>query len=447
VVDFRGTLIAFSTGGRQYEFGTPDTLTPSSASWTARTIYSTYSIRPVLMGAYVYFLGPRTNKSVAWELYYDDSRVLYDAAEISAHARDLLPSSLRSMAAGMNETVLLILPAGNGQTAKLYVYRAFWDGARKDQSEWVEYNFDGGVRICDVCVIDGDAYLLTESTGLITEITVANPSVIRTQTGHGYAGGETVYISETTTTPTIQGPRVVTVIDSTRFSIPVNVTVGQALNTAGVGRWSNDDYMIEKLSLSREDAKTGYLYTIHLDRRLELTALANTPDATHTSWDLPFPAEGSTINRVVLKTSGAVVDLSTATYGVGGVNRITISDPTDAYVGVAYLGRNYGFLLQLTPPYYRDEQGHADQHAMILLSSITVAHISSGDYKVRVDYDDARADVTQTFTPTATTETGRFFTITEGDAEHMQVFIESDSPKPLTIAAYQQHGDYALGLR
>lgn len=445
VVDFNGRLVAFSKAPRQYEFGTPDTLTPSSASWTGKTRYSTYSIRPVLMDSFLYFLGPRTNKSVAWELRYDGIQLQYDAGEISAHVRDLLPMSLRSMVAGVNETVVLVLPTGNGSTSKLMVYRAFWDQGKKEQSEWVTYEFDPGVRLADLCVIDGDVYMLTETTGLILSITAAAAALVTTQVPHGHISGDTVYFSETQSTPSIDGARVITVVNATSFTVPVTTTVAAA-SSAGIGRWSNTDYMIEKLSLSREDPKAGYLYTIHLDRRLErIDATAGVNAAGLTTWTLPFPAQGSTLNRAVVKSSGAVVDISGATYAG---NTIVLADPTNLYGGVGvYLGRYFDYQLQLTPPYFHDSSGIPDQMVGILLSDIVIAYQNSGDFSVRCDYDDARGDVTFTFTPTATLETGRFRAWTRGDGEHMTVFIESSGPKQLTIAAYQQQGDYAFGIR
>jgi len=437
-VDFNGTIIAFGST-RQYEFGNPEALTPSTASWTSRTRYSVYPIRPTPMGAFVYFLGPRTNKSVAWEMSYDGINLKFDAGEISAHARDLLPMSLRSLAAGVNETVLLVLPTGKGSTSKIYVYRTFFEGEQKQQSEWVEYVFDPAVRLVDVCVIDGDAYLLTETTGLITSISSGTDPTITTQTAHGYATNDPVFLSETQCTPSIDGRYLVTVDSTTTFRLqsPPAVTTS-ASSSAGVGRWSNDDYMIEKLSLSREDPKTGYPYTIHLDRRLELTGSYSAPNTTFT---LPFPAKGSTLNRLVRKTTGTVVDLSGGTYSG---NTIVVAGD---YSGLGYLGRNFDYQLQLSPPYFRDSQGIPDQRIAVLLNLIILAYKDSGDFSVRLTYDDGRTGLTQTFTPTSTTETGRFVAWTRGDSEHITVYLESDSPKQLTIAAYTQEADWGMGTR
>jgi hypothetical protein len=63
----------------------------------------------------------------------------------------------------------------------------------------------------------------------ITGNTAANPSVVTTGT-HGLTSGQTVTITGSNSTPTLNGPRVVTVLSSTTFSVPVTVTVA---GTAG----------------------------------------------------------------------------------------------------------------------------------------------------------------------------------------------------------------------
>lgn len=60
--------------------------------------------------------------------------------------------------------------------------------------------------------------------GLISANTLANPTVV-TSIGHGLQTGETIVILGSNSTPTIDGERVVTVIDRDTFSVPVNVTV------------------------------------------------------------------------------------------------------------------------------------------------------------------------------------------------------------------------------
>lgn len=60
----------------------------------------------------------------------------------------------------------------------------------------------------------------------IASNSVANPTVVTTTVPHGLTTGETVLISGSNSTPTIDGERTVTVLTATTFSVPVNVTVG-----------------------------------------------------------------------------------------------------------------------------------------------------------------------------------------------------------------------------
>jgi hypothetical protein len=54
--------------------------------------------------------------------------------------------------------------------------------------------------------------------------------VITTEAPHGLSAGETVVISGSNSTPTVNGSRVVTVVSTTTFTVPVTVT---SLGTAG----------------------------------------------------------------------------------------------------------------------------------------------------------------------------------------------------------------------
>jgi hypothetical protein len=64
----------------------------------------------------------------------------------------------------------------------------------------------------------------TEFGGLITSNSEADPTVI-TAPGHGLQDGQSIVISRSNSTPTIDGTRVVTVIDDDTFTVPVTVTV------------------------------------------------------------------------------------------------------------------------------------------------------------------------------------------------------------------------------
>ena len=61
----------------------------------------------------------------------------------------------------------------------------------------------------------------------ITSSSVADPTLITTTAAHGLVTGQVVTIaSHAGSTPVINGTHVVTVVSTTTFNIPVNVTVG-----------------------------------------------------------------------------------------------------------------------------------------------------------------------------------------------------------------------------
>lgn len=81
-------------------------------------------------------------------------------------------------------------------------------------------------------------YTYSDSVGMlvrisqsITAISAANPAVV-TSANHGLTNGQTVYIDNSDSSPSINGAQVVTVVDTNNFSVPVNVS------TAGTrGEW------------------------------------------------------------------------------------------------------------------------------------------------------------------------------------------------------------------
>ncbi len=67
------------------------------------------------------------------------------------------------------------------------------------------------------------------TTNLITANTIANPTVV-TSVGHGLTTGNSIVITGSNSTPTINGTRTVTVVNANSFTVPVNVT---SAGTAG----------------------------------------------------------------------------------------------------------------------------------------------------------------------------------------------------------------------
>lgn len=94
---------------------------------------------------------------------------------------------------------------------------------------------DGDIYATVIAASDIILNYLKARTNTIASISVANPTVITTETPHSLTTGASVPIAGTSTTPTVNGTQTVTVTGSTTFTVPVNVTVGQSVVAGTVG--------------------------------------------------------------------------------------------------------------------------------------------------------------------------------------------------------------------
>lgn len=69
----------------------------------------------------------------------------------------------------------------------------------------------------------------------IESVEAANPAIVTTTVPHSLVSGATYTLTDTETTPTINGAQVVTVTSATTFTVPVNVTAGQDEELGVVG--------------------------------------------------------------------------------------------------------------------------------------------------------------------------------------------------------------------
>lgn len=124
----------------------------------------------------------------------------------------------------------------------------------------------------------------------ISAVSVASPTILTSAAAHGLTSGETVVLAGFGTTPTINGSRVVTVTDSTHFSVPVNVSavtdgVGTAERTSGVAG-TGQAIGTEKRYYVLVDAPGGVD-----DGRSHVFQTSS--DGKHTWDDYIFPAAGT----------------------------------------------------------------------------------------------------------------------------------------------------------
>jgi len=186
----RDTVLVTTKSGQQYAMGSPDVLSPSSASFTRATTLQTLDCRPVVLDPTVYMPVAQGGKSGLREAYFVDQSVPTDAADVSSHvsgtASDagLLPADVYTLAPHANSRMVFLLPAvRSGYTSSngnvLYVSKAFWSGPRKEQSAWTKWTFDASYRIVDIAVIDDYLYMLIESQSqfVIEKVPIYEPAV------------------------------------------------------------------------------------------------------------------------------------------------------------------------------------------------------------------------------------------------------------------------------
>jgi len=84
-----------------------------------------------------------------------------------------------------------------------------------------------GIVVVGFVFVNVDTATFNETAKSISSNSVANPTVVTTSAVHGFTSGDTVRITgHSCSTPSINGDWVCTVITTTTFSVPANVTVG-----------------------------------------------------------------------------------------------------------------------------------------------------------------------------------------------------------------------------
>ncbi len=121
------------------------------------------------------------------------------------------------------------LPGGLGTNFVYYVIRV--------DADTIKFALTPGGSAVDLTSVGSGTGTLTKiDTGIkynetlpgprrITSISIANPTVV-TSASHGLVSNQTIYVQSSNSTPVIDGSRVVTVLTSNTFTVPVNVTVG-----------------------------------------------------------------------------------------------------------------------------------------------------------------------------------------------------------------------------
>lgn len=169
-------------------------------------------------------------------------------------------------------------------------------------------------------------------------------------------------------------------------------------------------------------------WEVHLDRKVCRTGVYSNPNTT---WTLGF--DDTTINCVVLSNDfGEPGKILTPTRPTAGTAVVA----GDYSAGCVMLGRLYAMSLELTRPYRRMFDGTADLDAWTTIKKVIAAFRNSGPFTLRASMT-GFSDRTKTFSQDDGEISDSIVRTLEewfvGPADHMRLFIESTSPKPVII--------------
>ena len=434
-------LVIFHDSG-QFELSSgPNPLAPGTAIVAPSTSYPTTRLRPRAGASQLFFASADFDNMRVMEYAYNDLRAASDAAIVTAHVPELMATNQKRMALVPLTQSLIIIPT-TGQTA--CVYRWHYDGTEKVQSAWTTFEFDEGYRLVGVSASRTSFWLLTENTSLHT---LSTGDVTLTITAHGLSDGNAITLSESTTTPNIDGTKYVDVIDANTVNVYNDALLASrtTLTTGGTVRRNTGDYVIERLSVSDTRAASGWDYAPNMDRQLTLTGVFS---GGKTTWTLPstptvvsgsaqLNGYGSTLNKIVLGPD----------FGVDSGEVIAIEEYTTTSVkvtgdysdGEVILGRYFDWELGLSKPFPRTGRGRPNIQSRPSVLGLTVRHQNTHGYTV---------EQTQTNAPTRTRDfapsdaiSGTFRTLLSGFLDASDYTIKntssSDAVKPASIVAVQ----------
>lgn len=200
------------------------------------------------------------------------------------------------------------------------------------------------------------------------------------------------------------------------------------------------EYVIERISLGREDAGTAP-FTAHLDRREVLTGTLI--GGTETEFTLSVAAQGSTINTYVEEDGTWGIADGNWKYGTAG-GASTDDDiriPGDLTGQSIILGRYFQSEFTLSRPYLRDERGQASLGDRLNIIEAVFSYLEAGEFDVVITETNF-ATRTVSFSATGTTdEEGEFPVYIQSELRTATVKVQDDSPKPLKITGVQFDAD------
>ena len=131
------TIIILTTAGQQFQLNGTEILAPATASITPSTRYETQPIRPVTMGDSIYFAGNHKQYTIMYEYTYNQDLISYRANDITKHCFDLIPPSMVSLRASLNNDTLVVVPRNDiNEAATVFTSLASGDWHDNTGDKW-----------------------------------------------------------------------------------------------------------------------------------------------------------------------------------------------------------------------------------------------------------------------------------------------------------------------
>jgi len=431
VAAFRDGIVLFTSGGLQLEMTSGDTLTPKTVAVTPTTRSAFIDCPPAVASPQLFFGTPQGQYSGIREYVYDFARGSSQLSDVTVVTPAYVAGTAKDIAISGEQRSVVVLA---GARSSLWCYRWFYNGNEKTQSAWNKWDFDDGYSITGIDCVGGVLWMVDENTRLFTG--VGSGTITLTIPSHGYVDGNPFYISDSTTSPSIDGTKYVKRIDANTVQLYNDAPLAGAttLTTGGSFRWHIGDYFIEKATLGLQSPVSGDAYEVHLDRKLRLTG---SYAAGTTTFTLPsyggsqMNGNGSTLNKVV--TANGTV------YDVAGYTTTTVTVTGDLSASVCTLGRFYTWSVGMTRPYVRNESNAIIQDPLFI-ESATFGF--SNTTSMSVTATDAGGNRTRSTSQTSPAS-GAIVTLLSGRADAVSYTVSDSSPGPKGLTGVQYDIDHA----
>jgi len=176
---FDRSLVLFSEQ-TQFILSAPNTLTPHTATLDVSTEFEASPFcHPASAGPNLYFTVPRGSHTAVREYFVQNDVTTNDAADITAHVPNYLPSGVYDLTSSSNEDILFAL--STEERNAMWTYKFYWQADEKVQSSWGKWTFDEDDIILGMGMVHSDMYHVTQRPdGTYLERTTLNGGVVDT---------------------------------------------------------------------------------------------------------------------------------------------------------------------------------------------------------------------------------------------------------------------------